>query len=364
MNKTVLLRANGLLPPAKGNYRQGIGRANYELVRAIVEKELSGIDFSFYCNQIGRPFYRFSEWPIKKYWNILPYRLNDFCGIEASWRKLFTKYDLFHITDNYAQVYDGERFVVTIHDMKLFEEKPRSRKLFEKMSNDSLGIATCSNYTKSEIVRVLGASPDKITVIPWGINHNLFYPRSKKIVDTLKEKMNIKGEYFFSCSCANPRKNARDILKAFRLFREESKDIALVMAWGNVPNDILDEYMPEIKEGAVVFLNYVDDNDLAIFYSGALASLLVSSLEGFGFPVLESMACGTNCITSKNSSLTEIGGNYAYFVKEHDIDDIAAAMFYFCDNGKGDTDKLISYAKTYSWANTASAYIDFYKQFL
>lgn len=364
MNKKVLLRATGLLPPAKGNYRQGIGRANFELLRAILEKEYSGIDYSFYCNQIGKPFYRFSEWPIKNYWNILPYRLNDFCDLEARWRKLFTKYDLFHITDNYAQVYDGERFVVTIHDMKLFEEKPRSRNLFEKMSKKSLGIVTCSTYTKSEIIRVLGTDPDKITVIPWGINHDLFHLRSKDIVDSLKAKLRIEGEYFFSCSCAHPRKNAIDILKAFRVFREKYKDISLVLTWGNVPSFIEEEFKKEIEERSVIILDYVDDSDLATLYSGALASFLVSSLEGFGFPVLESMACGTNCITCKNSSLTEIGGKFAYFVKEHDIDDIAAAMGYFCDKGKENTDKLISYAKSFSWANTASSYIDFYNKFI
>ena len=68
----------------------------------------------------------------------------------------------------------------------------------------------------------------------------------------------------------------------------------------------------EIEERSVIILDYVDDSDLATLYSGALASFLVSSLEGFGFPVLESMACGTNCITCKNSSLTEIGGKFAY----------------------------------------------------
>lgn len=361
--KDILLRATGLLPPAPGNYRQGIGRANYELLKAIIDIK-TDLKFSFYCNQFERPFYSFKEWPIRHYWNIIPNRFNSYCAIEAVWRKCFTKYDLFHITDNYAQVLPNERFVVTIHDLKLYEEIPQSRPLFEKMTQNSLGIVTCSEYTKSEILRFFAVESDKITVIPWGINHELFYPRSVEEINKVRNKYHIKNKYFFACSCAHPRKNARDILKAFRMFSKEVDETSLVLAWSNVPKDILEEYKNEINAGSVIFLDYVDDEELAILYSGAMSSFLISSLEGFGFPILESMACGTNCITCRNSSMTEIGDKYAIFVEEHNIASICEAMKKLIQLGKGDVEQLADYASTYTWKKTASLYIDFYKKFL
>ena len=364
MNKRILLRAPGLLPPRKGSYRQGIGRANYELLNSIKNINTEDIDLSFYCNQISTPFYTFPEWDFGHYMNILPDRLNDICSLEASWRKYCTKYDLFHITDNYAQVRDGERFVVTIHDLKLYEEKPRVRSLFQKMSKDSLGIVTCSQYTKEEIIRILGTDSGKINVIPWGINHAIFNPQPLEKIEALKKKYHFKSDYFFACSCSHPRKNAGDILKAFRMYKQEGGSAILILTWGNVPQYVLNEYHTEIDKKSLFILEYVTDEELAVFYSGALASFLVSSLEGFGFPVLESMACGTNCITCRNSSLIEIGGEFAIFVEEHNIEEIAEKMLRITQSGKGDTDKLIRYASSFTWEKTAMSYIDFYRRFI
>lgn len=364
MSKKILIRATGILPPGNGNYRQGIGRSNYELLQAILEQQDTDLQFSIYCNQPRNPFYNFDEWPIKHYRNLLPHTLNDYCSLEAWWRKAFTKYDLFHITDNYAQVYPGERFVVTIHDMQLYKERPRSVELFQKMGNDSLGIVTCSEYTKQEIIKYLHVDQNKITVIPWGINHSMFYPRDKRRIENILAKYHINNKYFFACSCAHPRKNARDILLGFKKFISSNKGYSLVLTWGNVPENVKEEYRNEIRSGEIIFLEYVNDEELACLYSGALASLLVSSLEGFGFPILESMACGTNCITCNNSSLTEIGSDKAVFVHEHDIDEIANAMKQFADFGKGNVRDLIRYSSQYTWENTAINYINFYKKFV
>ena len=99
-------------------------------------------------------------------------------------------------------------------------------------------------------------------------------------------------------------------------------------------------------------------------YSGALASYFISSAEGFGFPLLESFACGTPCVTCNNTSLTELGKGYAYYVKDRNVRETEESMEYFYHNGKGNVDTLVDYAKKFNWADTAKQYVDLYRNVL
>lgn len=362
--KKLLIRAIGILPPKKGEYIQGIGRSNIELLKGLIRLSDPDIELSFYCNQAKRPFYNFPEWPIKHHKYVLPHGLNLFCNIEPLWRKYVMKYDLFHITDNFDRVDKNENFVVTIHDMIRYKESPLWKNIFEDVGRYSKGIVTCSEFSKIEIVNTLHVNPDKVDVIYWGINHSIFYPRDIAEINILKNKLGIPHKYFFACSCAHPRKNAKDILFAFNSIANDVDDCSLVLAWSNVPEELKNKYKHLIDSKKLFFLDYVNDDDLAILYSGALASFLVSSLEGFGFPILESMACGTQCITCKNSSLTEIGSDKAYFVEEHNIESIAKSMLFFISNGKGNIKEYVDYANTFSWENTARKYLEFYKKYI
>jgi len=76
----------------------------------------------------------------------------------------------------------------------------------------------------------------------------------------------------------------------------------------------------------VRFIGYAEDTDLPALYSGAVCTAFVSLYEGFGLPVLESMACGTPVITSDVSSLPEVAGDAAPMVCPTDTGAIAAAI--------------------------------------
>ncbi len=364
MAKRLLFKATGIIPPKAGNYMQGIGRSNVEILKQLIKINDPDIELHMYCNSDIRLSYNYEEWKeeIKTHKYFLPHHLGLFSNIEPLWRKYVVKYDLLHITGNFDRVDKNENFVLTIHDLARYKLSPWWQKVFRQSAERARGIITDAEYTKKEVASFFKIDESKITAIHLGISQDVFYPRSKDCIFSLCQKFNIPQKYFFSCSCAHPRKNAKDILSAFELFAKENKDAGLVLAWSNPPIELFSKYKPLIEEGRIIFLDYVNDDDLATLYSGALASFLVSSLEGFGFPILESMACGTNCITCKNTSMTELGADKACWVEEHNIEDIANAMLHFSENGKGDVNILINYAKTYSWENTARRYIDFYKK--
>jgi glycosyltransferase involved in cell wall biosynthesis len=76
----------------------------------------------------------------------------------------------------------------------------------------------------------------------------------------------------------------------------------------------------------VVLTGYVPDEDLAALLSGALTFVFPSLYEGFGFPVLEAMACGTPVVCSNVSSLPEVAGDAALLVDPLDVEALAAAL--------------------------------------
>lgn len=364
MAKRLLYKATGIIPPKAGNYTQGIGRSNVEILKQLIKINDPEIELHMYCNSDVRLSYNYEEWKglVETHRYVLPHHLGLISNIESLWRKHVVGYDLLHITGNFDRVAKNENFVLTIHDIARYNESPWWQRAFRQSAERAKAIITDAEYTKDVVADFFKIDERKISVINLGISQDVFYPRTEEQVRSLCNKLHIPHKYYFSCSCAHPRKNAKDILAAFEIISKEEKELGLVLAWSNPPTELTTKYSSLIDKGRIVFLDFVDDEDLATLYSGALASFLVSSLEGFGFPILESMACGTNCITCRNTSMTELGANKACFVEKHNIEEIASAMLDFATNGKGDTSMLIEYAKKFSWENTAKKYLDVYKK--
>src|SRR5690606_33662556 len=83
---------------------------------------------------------------------------------------------------------------------------------------------------------------------------------------------------------------------------------------------------------AVQLLGYVPDAELAALYRGATAQVFVSRAEGFGYPVVEAMACGCPVITSNRSSMIEMAEDAALTVDPEDPDAIAGAIVLLADD--------------------------------
>jgi glycosyltransferase involved in cell wall biosynthesis len=79
-------------------------------------------------------------------------------------------------------------------------------------------------------------------------------------------------------------------------------------------------------ERAVVFTGYVTDEEASALMTGARAFMFPSLYEGFGFPVLEAMACDVPVLCSNTSSLPEVAGDAALLVNPTDTEKLAQAM--------------------------------------
>ena len=189
----------------------------------------------------------------------------------------------------------------------------------------SKAVAAVSEATKKDLVQIK-TSPDKITVVPNAVDHNIFSPvASNQTTQTIK-KLGIPNSYLLFVGTVEPRKNIEGLLEAFAQSYPQHK-LPLVIVGGKGWNDEgIERKLKDLASLPIYRTDFVSDLDLAALYAGATAFVYPSFYEGFGIPVLEAMACGCPVVCSNNSAFPEVVGDAALQVNASSIADIAAAI--------------------------------------
>ncbi|MBC1256751.1 glycosyltransferase family 4 protein, partial [Trichormus variabilis] len=157
----------------------------------------------------------------------------------------------------------------------------------------------------------------------------------------------------------NIYKNLNRIIAAFAAL--PNKDYEL---WLAGPNDA--RYTPTLQAQVeelgithrVKFLDYVSYSELPVIINQAIALVFPSLWEGFGFPVLEALACGTPVITSNLSSLPEVAGDAAILINPYNTAEITDAMQNIANDVKLQSHlstQGIARANQFSWERTGKA---------
>jgi glycosyltransferase involved in cell wall biosynthesis len=226
-------------------------------------------------------------------------------------------------------------------------------------------VITVSEHTKQDMIRFLRMNPEKIEVIPEGVETRFHgtYPEGK--VKSVLDTYGIKQPFLLCVGEQRPHKNITSMIMSFSSFIAISgKKHHLVIsgtpyAGYNEPEAIT----RELGLADLVHFVYISDPDLPIFYQAADAYLNLSLYEGFGLPILEAMASGTPVIASNRSSLPEIVGSAGILVNPKDIEEAALAMEKITSPGDF-RDRLISTgrerAKMFTWENCAQRTLNVY----
>ena len=118
---------------------------------------------------------------------------------------------------------------------------------------------------------------------------------------------------------------------------------------------------------AIVLTGFVPDESLPALYSGALAFVYVSRLEGFGLPPLEAMQCGAPVITSNVSSLPEVIGDAGVMVDPDDVDELTAQMLRISQDADWREElsaRSLKRAQIFSWKRFGTETLAAYRQAL
>jgi glycosyltransferase involved in cell wall biosynthesis len=244
--------------------------------------------------------------------------------------------DLCHFTNFLGPYFTRVPYVVTFHDMTLellpschtWKKRLLTRTLSPSIARGARLIITPSESAKRDLSRLFGIPEEKIRAIPHAPDGQFRPRRDEESIARIEKRYGIRRPYVLYVGTLEPRKNLMRAVTAFSRvasrYKEHSFYLAGELGWRS--KDLL-RTLGEIPTGdRVVRLGYVAEEDLAALYSNADLFLYPSLYEGFGFPVIEAMACGTPVVTSSTSSLAEIGEGASLLVDPGDTGAIADAI--------------------------------------
>lgn len=292
--------------------------------------------------------------------------------------------DINHIVDQgYGHLLyklDPKRTVVTCHDLILLKLKsgeierssPRiATKMFEysiRAMCRAAAIIANSNSTKQDIIQYTSYPPDKIKIIYNGLDPSFQKIEDKNLLEKIKNKYSLKKKsaillHVGSCALY---KNIETILCVLSVLVHEMGVKSVLIKVGDKFTVDQQRLINELGlTRHVVYLGKIPREDLVAIYNIADIFVYPSLYEGFGWPVLEAMACGTPVVISNFASLPEIAGDAAIMVNPSDPEEIAKAVHMILTNEElrlSLITKGLRRASQFTWEKTAEKVLEVYEE--
>jgi alpha-1,3-rhamnosyl/mannosyltransferase len=244
-------------------------------------------------------------------------------------------------------------------------------KMVQKTLLKSKKVITISENSKKEIEEYYKLPAKDVVVATPATDSSVFYRRSQKEIESVKQKYGVKGDYILALSNLEPRKNLDALVDAYCKLPKSITDktaLFLVGVSGWKTDVLFEKIVNRVQEGYNIVRpsSYVIDADKAAIISGAKMLVYPSHYEGFGMPPLEALACGVPVITANNSSLPEVVGKEAKLVDSHNVDELLAAITKYLKNIDQVTSKVRlsgpTQAEQFSWKKSAEVFLKVAKE--
>lgn len=356
------------------------------LYQAFTQEHASAID----AQQL-RPAmrYRFSKAPgfgrLGFSWNA-DRLVNRFHDYPAWLKKHATRFDLFHLVDHsYSQLLldlPAERTVVTCHDLDTFScllepaSNPRPR-WFRAMARRTLDgflrasqVICPSTFTKTNLLRHGLFPADRVVVIPPGADPTFFGAPEPGFDESVVETLGVGGQtWLLHVGSTIPRKRIDVLLQVFARVAAALPGTKLVRVGGALTAEQAQLSHRLGLENKIVHAPRLTKAQLAALYRTAALVLQPSEAEGFGLPVIESMACGCPVLASDIPPLREAGGSAAEYCPVADMGAWGEAASRLLGEREADPrawtvrrDRARQHARAYTWTENANQTITVYQR--
>ena len=235
--------------------------------------------------------------------------------------------------------------VMIVHDIipRLFPEYLNNwrKKMYQKMTESAIvkagKIIAVSHRTEKDLIQHLGIAAGKITVNYIDADEIYKQEVSKEKSAEVMQKYKLESGYIYNGGGLEVRKNTKSVIEAYKFlldtFGEHESWLPKLVISGKLMPELAplvcdaQQLVEDLElEKYVSLLGHVEQEDLPALYKNASVFVYPSHYEGFGLPVLEAMSQGAPVITSKTSSLPEVGSDAVLYCKPDDTDDLAMVL--------------------------------------
>lgn len=275
------------------------------------------------------------------------------------------------------------RYVMTVHDMLEHMSRARGQTGFwrswhfqmtKRVLSGAERIFAVSNFTKNEIEKLFGISPERIEVIYNAIDERFLHGHASAADrELIAQRYQVNYPFLLYAGRISPHKNVVRMIEAFSALKTELEkdhvfpDLKLIIIGDDLSGspDLRRTVVRSGVQNDVRFLGFVPIEVLRIFYDSAKIFVFPSLYEGFGLPPLEAMAHGTPVVTSNVSSLPEVVGDAAVLVNPENVFEIMRALHrVLLDHALRERMKERSYlqAGKFSWEKSVRRIVEAYRQ--
>jgi len=260
--------------------------------------------------------------------------------------------DVLFCPNYIAPIFYKGNIALALHDI-IYEARPDlydwpsvfDKILLKKVSKISAKkakvIFTCSEFGKNEIIKHYKVDAKKVFVIYLAADEKF-----KKV-----ERAKSKKKFILYVGDVIKRRFIPETIKAFEKIRGELVEPYKFVIIGK------NRIGQQISGENVIHKDYVNDDDLVLLYNSADLFVWLSEYEGFGFPPLEAMACGTPVLSTKKTSLSEVLGDYPIWVENpEDVDEISDKMLKILKDENLRNEMInrgLVQAQKFSWQKTS-----------
>jgi len=286
--------------------------------------------------------------------------------LELAWRGA----DVYFGPNFFGVFHPSFRTVITIHDMA-YHYYPREtnpvmyRQLRAELpdhAHRAHAILADSVATRNDVINLLGVPGEKVEVVYPGVSAAFRRMDDEAVLRDTAKRYRLPTKFLLFVGTIEPRKNIPMLVAAFDLLCDAGADHGLVIAGGKGWRDerILAAIENCRHRERIVCTGFVADADLPALYNLADVLVMPSLYEGFGLPVLEALACGTNVVATNVSSLPEVVGGGGLLVESNSPEELTATLQRLLRDEALRTSLRsagIEHAKRFSWENAAQQVI-------
>lgn len=340
---------------AEKKQRTGVEEYARQLAEGFKEQAVMG-------SPVFLRFYSRAElrWPIRRFW----------MQLRVTWELWRHPPDVFFVPAQGLPFFIFKKIKVatTIHDIGFFRrpdlyhraEVRRQKSAVRRAVKRADIIFTPSEFTKSELIDLCHAKPEKIVVTPLAMDKDfvrLQKEDTQKVLD--KYRLGYKN-YFLFVGRVDAKKNPMVLLSAFDGLKKHfgyGDPCRLVFAGpsGYRFEAVKKQHEKMSVKNFVSWLDYAPREDLPALMNGALALVAPSWYEGFGLTLLEAAACGTPVVASDIPAHREVMGEAALFVSPDQPEQWTSALKKIITDQSlvaGLSAKGLERTKSFSWSST------------